>query len=343
MPNNIMIDESFILDDLAEKVDDISPETASFSWEDSDARMVYNDIPGNHLIDALMLVEGYCWTELDVLGNTVMRRKNAMVHPKYPWMRANKVESVEGYGGISEKVDTLGSYTMDPTDTPSATNQWDKYRITVSFNTPEYSIITDNELDLLDAGNELLRYCYNSGNETATSAIAIQGGQVKFAAGQTVGANTELNAPSHNIFEAIQTIKLTWTKISEDYIQAVNPGDPLGGGFYKLSNALGCVNSTTFLGRRPGTLLMDPFAYRRKRMPVRTTDGTVPFWSEVEFTLRFFDPTPAPTCTANKFGWLLAPNAAGGYFYVTIPAVGAAPARDLYNSFDFNTLFTPHA
>lgn len=343
MPNNILIDQSFTYDDLAEKVEDISPETASFSWEESDARMVYNDIPGEHLIDALMLIEGYAYTVSSGDPPTaLLRRKNSMRHPKFPWMRANKIESVEGYGGISEKVETAQNFTTNFDDVATYTNLWAKYRIAVSFNTPEYNIITDAELDLLDFGNERLRYCYNSGTETSTSLIAIQGGAVRFENTQTVGANAELNAPSHNISESIQTIKITWTKIPEDYLQPVDSGDPLGSTFYKLYEGMNKVNSETFLGRRPGTVLMDPFAYRRRRMPVRTTDGTTPFWGEVEFVFRYFDPPPGPTCTAGKYGWLLAPNAARQYYYVEIPPVGAiGTAQPLYQSYDFNTLFTP--
>lgn len=112
--------------------------------------------------------------------------------------------------------------------------------------------------------------------------LTVDQGTMVFDEGPISGRT--FTSPGYAQPETQQLYTLIWSHVPEEYV-CNSQGD-----LVRLDAALQCVNSTTFLGRRPGTLLMEPYKVERRRIPLSYTDGFPRYWLRIEINLKYFDP-----------------------------------------------------
>ena len=122
-----------------------------------------------------------------------------------------------------------------------------------------------------------------------------------------------------------QTIyKLKWWEVPKFYICDAD-GIPA-----KLEAAVGKVNSDTFRGHAPGTLLMMPPEMELLQFPYYSEDGRAEYYN-VGLSMLKFDPTPGATSPLarghNLFAWRTGGGVAGGpgWFLATRDGTVAGP------------------
>jgi hypothetical protein len=233
---------------------------------------------------------------------------------------------------------------------PYYTSLYAKIRCTATFTAVKYelkpNLINPNAVQPINLnvtnGSELYRFTYINGNNSVNFITLDQGTMVYLQGpppgpqGQTI-VGKPINAPGYHQAEIMQDLVVQWTNVPESYVCNTNV-IPV-----RLLNSLGKVNSAPFLGRAPGTLLMDPFEYERRRMPLPDKFGVSGFWADIKLHLKYFNPQYGPLPkgqTPLAYGHQTAPAPAGTAFgYYAIQNQGNGAQR--YQSYDFNQFFTP--
>ncbi len=339
-----MIQEPQItIEELLGYMSGTSPEAGAISWDDSNVTIPF-DVPGDKLYDTCTLLLGYCFignitSTLRTPGTipsyswSYLNRRNPMRHPKFTWMHCTKIESILGLGARGRQ-DVINPTSL-PT-LPAFTSKYELYRVTAQFSSPQYDVIED--VDMKPRGQENQRFFWRSGKETTASFITIEGQSLQFVEGPPAAGTTagRFVGAGRAMPETTQLIKYTWTKVAADYVEDSTTGMPT-----KLDQALQCVNSEPFLGCPAYTLLMDPYSYERKRMPISDSTAAPEWWVEVVFNFRYFNPPKkwAGSTDPKAVGWFLAPSSADGLYY-HVKRTGP-PLTELFAQCDFNKLTTP--
>lgn len=314
---------------LWEYVSSISPNSTAMSWDDSNATVVW-DVPYAYVQDAISRILGYayCNKGTNAQNPTYIYHVNPVRHPVLTWMHAAKIESITGLGPRG-KVATFNPFGVP--GIPPYTESYELYRITAQFHNPPYDVLEDNQTN--DTTYEAGRYFYQEGLEASANFITLEGGQAIFAAGQGAMSNRPFTAPGRAVAETQHVFKFRWTRVPIEYVEQATGSSTYGHPF-KFRQCLQKVNSETFLGFAPYTLLFEPYEYVRKRMPIATVQGGYKWWADILMSLRYFEPKLGSGATSA--GHRTAPNQDGLYFHVK-----RSNGNELYEAVDFAKLFAP--
>ena len=348
-----------IINHLLEKVDTYSTSDMAASWDDSYAKLVFVVTYDFVLTLTTPQSDGLSTIISAILGGAYLGgsqqliRWNQMRHPRYRWLAARKIESVVG---LSARGNVAVPQQPNVSGVQNLTAKYNAWRITVIFDNPLYNLVDDidprlttnysslappatNGLGFQRGSNEWLRNFYLESVDETTNFITIEGGSARFLDPALLANprlkdfnNSSFQSPGRSVAEVKQLYKFTWTYIPENYcatgqaIPAARIRTPIFGRY------LNYVNSQTFLGFPPFTLLFEPFGYIRKRMPISTTNDQPLFWVELTLCLRYFNPpTQQSTATISING-------------VDVPVGGHLTAPLSYNNgyyqivrFDTNT------
>lgn len=255
-----------------EKVDDLSPSTASFSMYGSRAsiRLI---MESNKYTSAMMI---------DLLGDTKpnagggLKRKLPKAHPRWPWLFASRIDEVIGIGQMTKTAAV--STRMESSNIFDAYAQYDRMMATVIFEPRPYAVISDNTIQ---SGSVTW---YNENKQSTTSTYATewmrytsfsvlpQSELIEARQGQSVFRltdSTTLNdpqAPHLNPFPAFPrmtvpkaTFKVRWYQVPLNFVVSPNS---------HIVKALGRINYRAWGGFPEGSLLYETVAVSEPYVPV---------------------------------------------------------------------------
>lgn len=144
--------------------------------------------------------------------------------------------------------------------------QFAESHIVLEYERPPYAIQEDAAIFNEVAGNELQRYCSFTEWRPSTEYLSLPAGMLKYvtADGSLPGGASASPIPFNTGVVLPQSeMRITWHKLPYDINNPLTPefwskrvfGDPEGETFGKRRGAQGTINSSTFLGRRKGTVL----------------------------------------------------------------------------------------
>ena len=342
--------EGIDLSELAEYVEDTYPGGGPASWMDASETIVYQ-VPWSKMYDAIITCLGWSWIEKRTLstgqgapaavadeGRWFCRRILPLSHPWKPNLICTNISNWQGIGPRG-KQDALFAARMDGAGLPCppSYSKYEYFRFTANFTQVKYELYSDEKMGFGvspvggQAGNEYLRFTWQEAKPSA-NMITLDQGTMQYAEGPSFG--TTFTSPGYAQAEVQQAIQLRWTNVPLKYVCGVS-GRP-----ERLLYSLQKVNSTLFMGCKPGTLLMEPYEFEYYRMPLPDKNGNFLFWCDITLNMTYFDPPYGdlePGETRTKYGHLTAPRSPNQYYWI----VNTIDGSDRYESYDFNLLFYP--
>lgn len=232
----------------------------------------------------LLVNPGAYASDGEVVGPDRLHREVPWRCPYVPWMWAKSVGNVTGLkftGKISDGIS-------------APRQQYNRARMTVTFTTLPYRVLTDDQLyGVKYGGDESQRYVEKPWKTTA-EYISIDRGFFRFKEGrpgppngpQNLGRKFPLGTGKISVKSDLDW---TWHNVAENYIFN-SLGIPR-----KIIDGLGCVNDRDYLGFRKGTLLALPPEFTPVTQPVPpfvlglTNDDPPRSWN-VRFLFKYWDP-----------------------------------------------------
>jgi hypothetical protein len=314
----------FSEDDLQEFVhQNPSQRTDRFSVEKADLDVVYK-VPGTKLQGALMWLLGVDYVpqsdSLVTPASIRLKRTCPAFHPVHCWAWAHSVQ-VQGQGFQGDDTDAV---IWEWQNTPA---KWDHYVVTVSYNMPKYNVFYDESVNY-----EYERFLSKE-FFPHTELVSIETGCILLDAPGTAWENKPPPGMQVAFRRETAGVKLIWHRVPLEFVQASDDELPL-----KLLQVQGRVNSGTFLGRPPETMLCKDIKLNKYVSPLLTnTIGQLYFMYDIEMDFIYYDPEPkgfVSTGAANGWNYHPAPNYK--YYY------GVNSGQPVYKSVDFDKIFTHH-
>lgn len=274
-----------------------------------------------------------------------MTRELPLQHPQYPWMFATEIASIQGrspklysVGGAPASVEI---FTRQSQRLGVKIQAYKLYRAVVVFTAVKYNVLRNRSLQ----ESELYRFVernYQLGLEN----IIRQGNSFKWVpgtplAGQSIPQGFVARAPKG-------VVTYLWRQVPRVGLFG-RSGD---GWPNNIWDGVGRVNSETFDGCPPGTLLLLPPKFMPISSPytsfgvegVGEADSTVAY--DVELPMSYIDPPADPAFAGTGPAYSLRghnlfpppPGQASGYWYPATHS-GAANGTTLYPAYDFQKLF----
>lgn len=250
-------------------------------------------------------------------GNGIKRTLPAQ-HPQLTYLFASSIGGIEGVGPLGRDQYACATFKL--------------WRLRLVYETPPYLIVPDSSVTY-----EWERYTVIEINP-ATEFMRRFGGAWKWVAGVP-------DVGSRPVFEKNYTnFKITRTKIIMTWFQVPDTGLFVGGfenstASPNIENAVGTVNSTTFMGRLPGTMLLEGWKPIPRTMPEIGVSNFPRSW-DVQLTWTYFQ--PPPSAIDNNFaygarnGHLLVPHPTRAFWY---PPQYSADNSLIYPQSDHNQCF----
>ncbi len=211
-------------------------------------------------------------------------RQNPVEHPRFPWLTAANV-SLQGISPVG--VANVGTKVAGIYSDSLSTAKYNQCIATVQFADRPWKF--DNNTGAYSPFIESQR---NTHFDLSPSVEIISAeGLSNLTIVHGAAAGTRVPAPIGTLMSKI-TYTLNWMWVPHEYISTT--GYPL----LTPTKILGCVgrvNSDTFFGFAPGTLLLQAPQFQAFRFPVATvnpTDFSYYGWN-VRLPIQFFDPTRA--------------------------------------------------
>jgi hypothetical protein len=308
-----------------EIVGDEEPSESTLTTTESLATLAGYVLNPDLLMPAIVRFLGYSYVENGV--TTKFRRHLPMYHPRNPWTRCTRV-TVKGekYDGVTESIylDSL----------PIA--KYERFRLDAQFEGLPYRVRSDSSVT-----SEWQRYLTIEPDD-ASEYIEVQAGQLRYVVpgggsphGQPIVGGGRFSVRAERTTLVVTAHGVPWDFICDEF--------DLPTAFLKAKSK---VNSSTFLGKPAGTMLLQDYKPIKKPQPVATVDlDDLYFAADVEMRFGYTDPPRANGSETHR-GWLLVPGFGGptggiGWYYCeTDSAFGSKP---LYDSFDMNKLLQHHS
>jgi hypothetical protein len=281
---------------------------------------------------AVTYILGYSYVD----SSLFLRRLTPVFHPQWSWLYARAVVGVKFLGPVGKAKQNFDGSLYYST--------YQYAEIQVEFCEVRYPIYEDDEVT----------YEYERYTEQVPAACAelvqIDGGQlIAYAPSVTfVDQKNYIAAPHVIARQEKNAFDLIWREVPEAFLFDQDETSSTYGKAVKIAAIQKRVNSETFFGWRPGTLLCEEATMSISPSPV-ATDVTVGlrFMYDVTFKMKGFDPEPGDPAV-EKYGWNLLPgprNTSGAsgdrlfaYFYYTHD--GTLDGKPLFESYDFASVFT---
>lgn len=330
---------------LRERFGTEASNSAAFSGDAASVAVPYiidlEEFPQNRdswfLLDIVAATLGTAYCE-----GTRLRRILPFRHPQYSSCYARRITGMRGIG--PREGDTLkAGYAETTLYGGSQLNAgwmgFKKYELTIEYENIPWRVVGDEAEEVEYARNTLLEIA------PTVEQITIAAGNMAWAENSD-GGGTEAGDPFQSDYSVIipaQTLTLKWLDVPADFISPDS-----GYSFPKLQNTQGCVNSDTFLGRAPGTLLLKTVELVRKVSPLfEVVSGyyrPVVLY-DVTFVMSYFDPPKGNALSAFR-GHNLVPTRRGvatdGVVYLLATRDGTTSGPKLYRERSFASLFTHH-
>ncbi len=304
---------------------DEAPEEDTLSTEGSVGSMAGWLKDHDSLWNAVAYFVGYSRTDYPNSSTKLIRWLPA-VHPRWPMMRCTTV-SVKGLKRLGHAdprppFNQLGAYRLP-------LPKYERYRFDVHFEQPQYNYVPDEI-----ATSEWDRFItIDPADET--EIITVDGGQYLYNAPTDASLNAKLvaiNSPYLKVYAQRSGLIVTAYQVPMDFIMDFY-GLPL-----HFMAAKGKVNSTTFLGRPPQTMLLQNYEIIKRAQPIATSQfSTLLFGCTVKMHFGFTDPDRAEVSETRR-GWNLVPaiRGTGTKWYGVYNRYD--PTQNLYPEYDMNKL-----
>ena len=231
-----------------------------------------------------------------------LRRENPKYHPRYPKLTAQTVH----FSSVGPKAndELSGAPVEDLPNYPAVfflsgeltkTAYYDSVFATVRYVRRDYDFLPDYiiapENEEADPADELDRNAIITPSPLV-ELLTAEGGKSQLKWSEGTGGDQPLADDVINNTFAVRVSKvrllLDWYSVPEQYLS----NDPYMFFPRKIFDSVGKVNSTTFLGRPAGTLLMDAPKMQRFQYPVSTFDGLGGFFGwNLQIPFTFWNPT----------------------------------------------------
>lgn len=353
MPDNEYVedpaDEFDYKADWMEMIDNTQPGGGGgISYQSQDAVLV-GLVPYNKIRTAAKFFLGHSWADADS-PYRLHRDPVPQRHPTWPQMRAYSV----GYVGLAPQSESdnpnrepyLVSPFVGPDNQQLYTGSYQKAILTVrfrSFGRMRFLSDADVEAAADEVGvpaykKEFMRFCRFNLDPSVEELSADGSSQLHFAETNGVPPNepsvsnpaTPFPAPVVELL-AKGSLSVTWLNVPHEYVSSDT--DILVPD--KILACLGHWNSASFLGYKPGKLMLMALKAEEVLFPIATVDEDVPAtgWN---LTLVFnqFDP-PKGVTGSDKHGHRLFPWRTNGKWYWCVRESGA----DFYAGADLYTVF----
>ncbi len=255
-------------------------------------------------------------------------RRLPMQHPRWPWLRCDKV-TIKGVKFDGKEEPIVGGGMAALQHNP----KYQKYRFLIEYRNLPFDCRTD-ETVTADGSGEWGRFIEL--DPVDDSEILTQdGGSYEYDAPGKPWDDQSFAGPTLKVRVERTDLIVTAHGIAADFILNAS-GIPTN--FLKAKSK---VNSATFLTFPAETILLKTYKITKRAQPIATANlDALSFACKVEMTFGYFNPTAGvPAVTAR--GWNLVPPpgggnpgslAAAGWYSVKTPA--AFGAQPLYQSFD---------
>ncbi len=265
-----------------------------------------------------------------------LRRKLPVQHPRFPWMTATNVSFS---GQVPVGVNDVGTKVAGIFSSSLPVAKYDHLIATVSFADQPWDFLPDSDASTPAA--ETRRYTYFD-PVPSIEIISAEGlNNIKFAYSPGVPdgpPNEPIPAPFGTLMAKV-TYTLNWMQVAQEYISSA------ASQVFFPSKILGCVgrvNTTTFMGFGPGTLLLQPPVFQRFRFPLTTATGVYGYFGwNIRFPMQYFNPTAGPQAGVPPgiiyAGHQLIPWRSNLSWY---PCQREDGSSKLYPEADFNNIFT---
>lgn len=315
----------------------------SFTRKDGTARL-QGTIPANKTRSAIQFFNGLAWA--DVGSPYQLHRTVPPRHPKFPWMRPDRIDGV-GYNPMGTNYTAPDGTTsirpkktgLIPSEPLSRYLHYTQELVTVHFAPHNYGFFTDAQMD---GRVEYFRNCevFTEITPTLELLLADTAKYIKFLEGvDETGASLVNTQFPGQVAERLEKIDMVmgWYDVPWHYV--ANPFVP-----NKIKDRIGTVNENDpWLGPGgfpKGTLLLDGVRVRKSQqqawIPTDSSPATLflPFTVDLFFCFKFFDP-PRGTGSATTFrGWNLFPWARSGKWWSAARNGNAATPYIRFTDFD---------
>ncbi len=249
--------------------------------------------------------------------------------PVRPYMYASCIAGAEGIANTGKATNSAASAA------------WKLMRYTVQFETPPYPVKPDNAVT-----SELQRFVGITDITPSTETFKYRPGAFKWPSNAPGVANTSFNdGVSFNVCKQQYTI--TWVNLPDDGLWTKG-GFWKGGSSPNIEDGIGKLNTTTFMGKPPGTMLLESWKPIMRAMPnINLADAWAknrldyrPGW-DAQFNFCYFDPPHSATLvgTSQVGGHNLTPHPTNGIWYRPYLVGQVANTQYRYEDYDMNLLF----
>ncbi len=303
-----------------------APEEDTFTASDATAYASGWLKDRTYLTDVLAYFVGFSYVDQsDPL--LLLNRNLPAWHPRWPWLYVSRVQ-VKGTKSQGQDEDANGGEGLP-------LPLYDRYRFRIYADGLPYEVLSDDDVDFYGTG-EWGRFL-TIDSEDASELFIQEGGNYKYVNTTGVGPKngTPLIGAGLRVYAERTNLIVVSYQVAHDLI--LNEfGIPRK---FKIAKAK--VNSTTFLGEAPGTMILKSWKIKKTPQPVATqAQNTLLYGLNITMTFGFTDPPRADPAETHR-GWLLAPgfDAAhnAGWYYVETDDAFHKP---LYDGVDFNQLLT---
>lgn len=234
-------------------------------------------------------------------------------HPEISYLWASRIAMIEGLAPLGINKDQVAT--------------WQALRLRLTYETPPYRIVPNAQVDTLNGwAAEWQRYC-TIDSTPATEFIQRSGGTYRWADGTPidVSGNGEVLLGPGDVIPGDNMIGVKVTRHAITITWHLVPDNGLfPGGFFTSSQSprieacVGTVNSFTFMGRPPYTMLLEGWKATPRVMPWGIGSGaTYPLAWDVELRWIYFNPPYDPKVNG-AVGHLGVPHPSNGYWYAAI-------------------------
>lgn len=297
----------------------------ALSLESGEATIVVN-VPWKKVRSFARFVLG--WSYADAAAPFRLRRENPQPHPRLAWLTASTVSfnsrGPVGVAGVGTRVPGVFGSSL-----PVA--KYNHVYATVRFTDRPWFFLADDKATTPALESQRSTYFDPVPSIEIISAEGIN--NILFANGPAL--NDPIPAPFGTLMSKC-TYTLNWMWVPHEYISGA---DPYVFRPTRLEACTGRVNSDTFLGFPPMTLLMQAPRYTRFKFPILTAAGAASgyYGWNVQIPLQFFDPPMGvPGDAATYRGNQLVPRRVDLLWYGAKRAVGGGK---LYSEAAFGDIF----
>ncbi len=263
----------------------------AFSLESGDATSVYL-VPWDKQRDFIFKFLGFSYA--DNKSPWRLHRINPVYHPRFPWLTASTV-SFSAIGPLKND-DNTGTYVQGVYPSLAGCIKVAQYEwviATVRFVDRPWTFLDDAQVLSAGSGTAYAGEPYRNTYFTPSPSVEIISAE---GLNNILWANNQFSPTSPgNIIPAPfgtlmskTLLSFRWMWVPNEYVSGPNS---LTFTPKWIDSCVGKVNSDTFLGYAPGTLLLQAPTYERFRFPVPTIDGVYGYFGwNIGLNFQFFDP-----------------------------------------------------